>query len=568
MEEHEITSLLPPWLVHSKNYSLVITDLEGNYIYTNDIFKSRFSFLASDFTGMPFSESIHPADTEKCNLAAYHCITHPDEVVAVKVRKPDNLEGDFYWTQWEFSLFKDKNNEPKGILCIGHDITESMRTAQMAIEFAEKTEKIIENFTDGFYVLDKEWRFIKTNRVTENIFNISQENLIGKVIWDIFPEDTHLYYAKQFRKAVLENITVNFEDYNQLLQQWFKFTAYSSPEGLTVFFRDVTLEHQIQAELKNSEYKLRAILDSSTDSNILISPDLKVLSVDKTAKRDSIKTHGQEIKEGDDFSQYIVKGTEKEFKEDFTKALAGENTILEKELLFENGLSMWFEVSYAPVYDEDGKIMGVSFNATDINQRKQAEQKLIESEYMLSAIYNSTSEANSFISLDFKLLYFNKVASEMIQDMFQKEPQIGDDYFDYILPHLKEEFRQDFEEVLKGNTIRKEKTDGAKWYQLSIFPVYNLNNELVGLADNVIDITESKQNELQIIAQNEKLKAIAWHQAHKVRRPVATILGLIALIKEENDLSEILLYIDFLQHATNELDQVIHTIVGYTQDIK
>jgi PAS domain S-box-containing protein len=229
---------------------------------------------------------------------------------------------------------------------------------------------------------------------------------------------------------------------------------------------------------------------------------------------------------------------------------------------------MWFEVSYAPVYDEDGKIMGVSFNATDINQRKQAEQKLIESEYMLSAIYNSTSEASSFVGLDFKLLYFNKVASEMIQDMFQKEPQIGDDYFDYILPHLKEEFRQDFEEVLKGNTIRKEKTDGAKWYQFSIFPVYNLNNELVGLADNVIDITESKQNELQIIAQNEKLKAIAWHQAHKVRRPVATILGLIALIKEENDLSEILLYIDFLQHATNELDQVIHTIVGYTQDIK
>ncbi|TAH18975.1 MAG: PAS domain S-box protein [Cytophagales bacterium] len=123
MTEKELINLLPEFIHNSETYYLVITDLEGRYSYLNDVFKKRFAFMNMDLIGQPFSVSVHPEDVEKCNLVAYQCIANPEKIIKVQVRKPDNLAGDFYWTHWEFSLFKDQNQQPIGILCLGHDIT-------------------------------------------------------------------------------------------------------------------------------------------------------------------------------------------------------------------------------------------------------------------------------------------------------------------------------------------------------------------------------------------------------------------------------------------------------------
>jgi PAS domain S-box-containing protein len=130
MTRNELEGLIPPFLRQSATYSLVITDLEGRYIFVNEVFKARFAFMGIDFLGQPFAASIHPEDVEKCNLAAYQCITNPGQIVTIQVRKPDNLQGDFYWTHWEFSLFHAQ--QPIGILCLGHDITETEKVSREA----------------------------------------------------------------------------------------------------------------------------------------------------------------------------------------------------------------------------------------------------------------------------------------------------------------------------------------------------------------------------------------------------------------------------------------------------
>ena len=66
MEQSEILSLLPSWIINSKSHYLIITDLEGNYIFVNNHFKEKFSFLSKNFIGQPVINSIHPEDLEKC----------------------------------------------------------------------------------------------------------------------------------------------------------------------------------------------------------------------------------------------------------------------------------------------------------------------------------------------------------------------------------------------------------------------------------------------------------------------------------------------------------------------
>ncbi len=56
------------------------------------------------------------------------------------MRKP-NGEADYFWTSWDFSLYKNVDGEPKGILCIGHDITD----LKLMTEKSNKSEKKILN---------------------------------------------------------------------------------------------------------------------------------------------------------------------------------------------------------------------------------------------------------------------------------------------------------------------------------------------------------------------------------------------------------------------------------------
>ena len=282
--------MIPGWILRSKSYSLAVTDLEGKYIFVNEVFEQRFSFLAGSLEGLPFRMSIHPDDAEKCTAAAYECMSNPQAVVEVQMRKPGK-EGDFYWTNWEFSLFRDKHNQPAGLLCLGQDITEAKKVGQQA---------------------------------------------------------------------------------------------------------------------KKSESKLRAILDSTTDSNVLVGADFRILSFNKAANEIAKAIHGKTLCEGCDFRNFLPEGSEKDFRHCFGKALAGETSMMERMRLVGNE-HVWFQVKYFPVR-EGGSIVGVSINTSNISEKVNAQNRLKQSEYMLSAIYNSTSEASTFIDLDFKILYSNNVA--------------------------------------------------------------------------------------------------------------------------------------------------------------
>lgn len=562
MTEDEIQSLLPECLLHSETYSLVITDLEGRYIFVNDVFKTRFSFISEKFIGQPSFIAIYPEDHQLCLKAVEQCFANPNKVVKVRLRKPDTNQHDFYWTEWEFSVFKDQHKTPIGILCLGHDITETEKASRQAKEFAQKVDTIIGEITDGFYQLDREWKFTKINKVAENILGITRENLLGRNFWDIFPDTTDYKYPSAYRKAMSEYIMVTFEDYRIDLDKWFSAVCYPSKEGLTVFFKDCTQEKKDKEKLKWSESKLRALYDSTTDGNILISPDYKILSFNKQANTVSQTVFGKPLQELADMWDYVLPNDKEDFYIDTQKALKGQYLKFEREIFFEQ-FSIWFEVAYFPVYDNEGRILGFTFNTTNIDARKKAELKLKQSETMLKALYDSASEAISFLDTNFRIIFTNKLSKEICKNIFGREPAIGDNCLDYTVPELQKEFSEYHKQVLQGQSIYVEKEHLGFWWAFTMFPVYDSENNIIGISDNVRDITERKNRELKILKQNEALNAIAWQQSHELRRPVANILGLCDLLKNHQNETEEMKnkYINFILQASQELDKIIHKIV-------
>ncbi len=84
----------------------------------------------------------------------------------------------------------------------------------------------------------------------------------------------------------------------------------------------------------------------------------------------------------------------------------------------------------------------------------------------------------------------------------------------------------------------------------------------------IADVTEPVERRLKIEKQNESLREIAWIQSHVIRAPLATLLGLMTLFKEREqmELDEIDLVEKIMQSA-NSLDKVIHEVVRKSESV-
>ncbi len=194
MSKDNIAALLPHCLKSSETYFLVTIDLEGKYIFVNEVFKKRFSFITENFIGKSALIVIYPEDYAIYSQAVEQCLANPEKIVKVDLRKPDTSQTDFHRIPCEFSVFRNKDNVPVGILCLGYDITETERASRQTETFAQKIDTIIEQIKDGFYQLDNQWCFTRINKVAEKILGMPREKLLGKCLWDLFPDTPDYNY--------------------------------------------------------------------------------------------------------------------------------------------------------------------------------------------------------------------------------------------------------------------------------------------------------------------------------------------------------------------------------------
>ena len=100
--------------------------------------------------------------------------------------------------------------------------------------------RILESITDAFFTLDSEWRFTYVNAEAERLLFRSRTDLLGKIVWEEFPEAIGSAFDREYRRAAGQQITVTFEEFFSPLSAWFEVRAFPSPEGISVFFHDIT----------------------------------------------------------------------------------------------------------------------------------------------------------------------------------------------------------------------------------------------------------------------------------------------------------------------------------------
>jgi PAS domain S-box-containing protein len=191
-----------------------------------------------------------------------------------------------------------------------------------------------------------------------------------------------------------------------------------------------------------------------------------------------------------------------------------------------------------------------------------------ESELKLKAIFDSSSDTHILVGRNYEVMAFNKSAAIFIRSHYQRKLANGDSVLKYTDPALLNQFKKYFDVALAGRSIRREwllmpGTSLECWKVTTFIPVRDHDGEVIGVSLNSTDITHRKRQEAYINVQNEALQRIAIMQSHELRRPVASLLGIMDLMKMENIYFN---YFDMMELTVNELDEKIRGIVKDSED--
>jgi PAS domain S-box-containing protein len=122
---------------------------------------------------------------------------------------------------------------------------------------------LLEGIGDAFYALDGEWRFTHINRAALEYFGVPAQNLLGRVIWDLFPSSEGTELRRRYEEVAATGIAATFESEAVGVQgRFLELRVFPYNGGLGISFRDWTERHRTEEDLRESQARLSSLTDN------------------------------------------------------------------------------------------------------------------------------------------------------------------------------------------------------------------------------------------------------------------------------------------------------------------
>lgn len=348
-------------------------DLQAGEISGDDRTREIFGLSINRLPLSRFLLAIHPGDRGKVSFAADSArqVSAPTQHhVELRVLRPD---GEIRWVAINGKVqFEGQELYRRPIRCIGTvmDITEWKRADEALRAAHARTETILGSISDGFLAFDREWRFTYANAEAERLLHRSASDLLGRNAWELFPEADA--FREQYNKALATGRAAHFEQFYRPFNAWLEIHAYPSADGLSVYFRDISIRKRAEEALQRSERRLRVFFESDMVGTIFWDIEGRI----RDANNKFLRTFGytrEDVTEGRLAWSTL---TPPEFRTLDEQAIAqlkttGVDIPYEKEFLCKNGSRVPIIIG-AAMLDE---LEGVAF-VLDITERKRAENRL------------------------------------------------------------------------------------------------------------------------------------------------------------------------------------------------
>jgi PAS domain S-box-containing protein len=218
-----------------------------------------FGYDAATFeqTIEAFNARLHPDDLPRVTEALKHVVATQGELdTDYRILLPG---GDTRWVSARGKGFGGAGGPAARVIGVAYDVT-----AEVASE--ARVSRVLEAMPAGFYSLDAQWRFTHVNAQAEKLLGHSREQLLGRVIWEVFPATLDGVFERSYRQAVASGQPVAFDaHYPAPLNGWYELRAWPTPDGLSVYFIEVTDRRQAEEQAERATRRLTLLAQVSAE---------------------------------------------------------------------------------------------------------------------------------------------------------------------------------------------------------------------------------------------------------------------------------------------------------------
>ncbi|MBW4603470.1 MAG: response regulator [Calothrix sp. FI2-JRJ7] len=152
---------------------------------------------------------------------------------------------------------------------------------QQSEETYNQLISLLENMSDAYIALDKDWRVVYQNAAAERINGKSRTEVLGKTHWEEWATSVGTNVEHQYRWAMEHQVLVHFEHHYyvpSVYDVWLEIHAYPSESGLSIFYRDITERKQAEQERERLLQQEQAARVDAEAANRIKDEFLAVLS--------------------------------------------------------------------------------------------------------------------------------------------------------------------------------------------------------------------------------------------------------------------------------------------------
>lgn len=430
----------------------------------------------------------------------------------------------------------------KVALSVARDITEREEAEKHIKESQERLKDLFDNASDLIQMINPDGTFLYVNKAWKDVLGYSDEDIENMNVFDvIFPD--HVEQCKDIFERIMhgekiDKVETGFKtkDNNEILVEGnvnSKMDLNGNVMYSRAIFRDVTERKQSEVEIK----RLASIVESSGDAIVVYNLDGIILDWNPAAEliygysADEIKGKKVSTLMSTEKWEENLKNIEKIKK-------GGIVSHFETKRIRKDSTKIDVSLSFSPVKNIDGEIVGISTIARDITERKQSEKEL---EYAQLQLENAMDLAHLVyweLDMDSGIFTLNDRFYAMYGTTAEEEGGYDislENFFDnFVHPDDSAYVKEGVQNILEGEPTFDSQVEHKiicrngeiRDVVVNVKIIYDDQGNIVGVYGANQDITERKKAEDDLRASEEKYRKI-------VEKFIQNALSLISEINKE-----------------------------------
>lgn len=366
-------------LVENSLDIIALLDASGRFLRINEAALDILGYRPSELLGRQYAELLHPDDLQRVVEADAGLRTGQSTTQDMEdrwVRKDGSIIHMSVSVRW--------SERTQLMYATARDVTERYRAQTELRKSKDELSSMLESIGEAFFAVNSDWRIVYANNKAAAFVGTNREDSIGKLLLEVAPDLSTSPVLPHYQAAMATRQKASFETYWEPSGAWLEVRVYPNESGISVYFHDITAQHEAENALRKSEQRFKNLFERAGDSILIANSQMCIVDANASA----CQALGYTKKE---LLQLSVVDIDIRF--DYTASMlvnlrAGLTQLIEAVKKRKDGTTFPAEVHISR-FEEDGAEFFQAI-VRDVTEREEAQRKIRESEQRIREVIEMT----------------------------------------------------------------------------------------------------------------------------------------------------------------------------------